>query len=109
MMGKDRTNHIVRGAFILTIAGLLSKVLSTTYRMPLKKLICDLDFYIYQQVYPLLCTVMILALYGFPTAISKLTAKQVFENKSLTAKSFYLPLFIILYMINGVFFTALYT
>src|SRR5699024_7305038 len=109
MMGKDRTNHIVRGAFILTIAGLLSKVLSATYRIPLQNLTGDLGFYIYQQVYPLLGTVMILALYGFPTAISKLTTEQVLENKSLTTISFYLPLFIILFMINGVFFIALYS
>lgn len=108
-MVKDRTNHIVRGAFILTMAGLLSKVLSATYRIPLQNLTGDFGFYIYQQVYPLLGTVMILALYGFPTAISKLTAEQTLESKPLTTKSFYLPLFLILLMINGVFFIILYS
>lgn len=109
MMVKGQTNHIVRGAFILTIAGLLSKVLSATYRIPLQNLTGDFGFYIYQQVYPLLGTVMILALYGFPTAISKLTAERTLENKSLTVTSFYLPLFLILLIINGVFFVILYS
>src|SRR5699024_4300693 len=109
MMVKDRTNHIVRGAFILTMAGLLSKVLSATYRIPLQNLTGDFGFYIYQQVYPLLCTVMILALYGLLTAISKLTAEQTLANKSLTARSFYIPLFVILFMINGVIFITLYS
>ena len=108
-MGKERTNQIVRGAFILTIAGLLSKVLSATYRIPLQNLTGDFGFYIYQQVYPLLGTVMILALYGFPAAISKITAEHRLENKTLTVTSFYVPLFLILLFINGVFFVLLYS
>src|SRR5699024_5314348 len=83
---------IVRGAFILTMAGLLSKVLSATYRIPLQNLTGDFGFYIYQQVYPLLGTVIILALYGFPTSISKLTAEQTLENNNLTTHSYELPL-----------------
>lgn len=109
IMVKDRTNHVVHGALILTIAGLLSKVLSATYRIPLQNLTGDLGFYIYQQVYPLLGTVMILALYGFPAAISKLTAEHELHKRTLTFTSFYLPLFTILLIINGIFFVILYS
>src|SRR5690625_1201310 len=106
VMEKEQTNNIVRGAIMYTIAGLLSKVLSATYRIPLQNLTGDLGFYIYQQVYPLLGTVMILALYGFPVAISKLTAEQKAQHKSMTA--FYLPLLTILMIMNGAFFVLLY-
>lgn len=107
-MGKEETNHVVRGALILTIAGLLSKMLSATYRIPLQNLTGDLGFYIYQQVYPLLGTVMVLSLYGFPVAISKLTAEMRLENKALTFASFYGPLLTILMIINASLSAILY-
>ena len=109
VMKENRTNNIVHGALILTIAGLLSKVLSATYRVPLQNLTGDLGFYIYQQVYPLIGTVMILALYGFPVAISKLTAERQASYDPLTWSTFYFPLFLVLFVINGIFFAILYS
>ena len=54
------------------MAGLVGKVISAFYRIPLQNLTGDTGFYIYQQVYPLLGTATILALYGFPSAITQL-------------------------------------
>lgn len=107
-MKKDKMHTVVRGAFLLTIAGILSKVLSATYRIPLQNLTGDLGFYIYQQVYPILGTVMILSLYGFPVAISTLTAEHRREQVAITMRHFYFPLFLVLWMINGVIFAVLY-
>lgn len=107
-MHKERTNYVVYGALLLTIAGLLSKVLSATYRIPLQNLTGDLGFYIYQQVYPLIGTVMILTLYGFPVAISKMTAEHIQQQQKMTYQSFYLPLLVVLIGINGIFFILLY-
>ncbi|MFB8736447.1 oligosaccharide flippase family protein [Bacillus sp. SL00103] len=45
---------LFQGAVILTIAGLLSKVLSAVYRVPFQNIVGDTGFYIYQQVYPFL-------------------------------------------------------
>ncbi|MEI3604572.1 polysaccharide biosynthesis protein [Pseudogracilibacillus sp. SE30717A] len=103
------TKRIVKGALLLTIAGLISKILSAAYRVPLQNLTGDLGFYIYQQVYPIIGTVMILSLYGFPVAVSKLTAEMVEERKEITLKHFYLPILIILFVINGGFFLLLFT
>lgn len=99
---------VVRGALLLTIAGFISKILSATYRIPLQNLTGDLGFYIYQQVYPLLGAVMILTLYGFPVAISTLTAERRRDKLALTFQSFYFPLFIILFIINGTIFALLF-
>lgn len=98
------TKRVVQGAILLTIAGLLSKILSAVYRIPLQNLTGDVGFYIYQQVYPIIGSVMILSLYGFPVAISKLTAEAVHQNKPITFRHFYVPLFIILLLINSFFF-----
>src|SRR5699024_8867194 len=78
-MEAGKTKKVVRGALLLTIAGLISKVLSATYRIPLQNLTGDIGFFTYQQIYPLIGMTMIIGLYGFPVAVSKLVA----ENKAL--------------------------
>lgn len=107
MDGKD-TNQLVKGALLLTLAGLISKLLSAGYRIPLQNLTGDLGFYIYQQVYPLLGIALVLSLYGFPSAISKMTVELKNGGKNLSFKSFYVPVFFLLLAINGVIFLFLY-
>src|SRR5690625_216697 len=102
-MMETNVKKVVQGALFLTIAGVISKGLSALYRVPLQNLTGDLGFYIYQQIYPFIGTVMILSLYGFPVAVSKLTAEAIQENKHVTFNTFYLPLFLILFVINGIF------
>ncbi|GGA70938.1 putative polysaccharide biosynthesis protein [Ornithinibacillus halotolerans] len=91
------TNKFVQGALILTLAGLISKILSAGYRIPLQNLTGDIGFYIYQQVYPILGIALVLSIYGFPTAISKLVA----EKEELSIKYFVFPIWIILFVISS--------
>lgn len=96
---KNETNsQLVKGALLLTFAGFISKVLSAGYRIPLQNLTGDLGFYMYQQVYPFIALVMVLSLYSFPSAISKMASERY---HSLTLHSFYLPIFLIMMFING--------
>src|SRR5699024_10994758 len=104
---KNETNTLVRGALLLTLAGLISKILSAGYRIPLQNLTGDLGFYIYQQVDPLLGIATVLALYGFHSAISKLTADMRAEGRQISFRNFYGPLGAILLGINGVIFIFL--
>jgi PST family polysaccharide transporter len=66
-----------RGAIILTLASLITKVLSAFYRIPYQNIAGDLGFYIYQQVYPFYGICLVLAVYGFPIIISKLVAERI--------------------------------
>src|SRR5699024_1910057 len=77
--------------------------LSATYRIPLQNLTGDMGYYIYQQVYPLIGIGMILALYGFPQAVSKLTAERKKLGLSNTIQQFYLPVVLILFGLNIIF------
>lgn len=106
-MDGNETNKLVKGALLLTIAGLISKILSAGYRIPLQNMTGDIGFYIYQQVYPILGIALVLALYGFPSAISKMTVDLKVEGKHLSFTSFYIPIFIILFGINGALFLFL--
>lgn len=107
-MGNNGTDRLVKGALLLTLAGLVSKVLSAGYRIPLQNLTGDIGFYVYQQVYPLLGMILILSLYGLPSAISKMTAELEAQEKYISIKSFYVPVFVITFLVSGLFFILLY-
>lgn len=94
--------QFVRGALFLTIAGFTSKVLSAAYRIPLQNLTGDHGFYIYQQVYPFLGMMTVLALYGFPSAIAKILSEAKRRKVRLTFRTVYGPIFILLMIGMGI-------
>lgn len=106
-MNGNESKRLVKGALLLTLAGLVSKILSAGYRIPLQNMTGDIGFYIYQQVYPILGMVMVLALYGFPSAISKMAVDLKAKDKGLSFRRFYIPVFLILLAINGALFVFL--
>lgn len=89
MKEHDNTD-VMKGALLLTLAGLAGKVLSAGYRIPLQNLTGDVGFYIYQQVYPFLGIVTILSLYGFPSAISQITAELLARGRGVSFRHFML-------------------
>lgn len=94
-MKEGQTKTIVQGALLLTLAGIISKVLSATYRIPLQNLTGDLGFYLYQQVYPVIAIVMILGLYGFPVAVSKVVTERRVNGSINSFRHVYGPLLLI--------------
>lgn len=93
-MQAKATNQLFKGAFILTLAALFGKVLSAAYRVPLQNMIGDMGYYIYQQIYPIIGIAFMLALYGFPAAISRFIAaeKNQYFTKMIIRKIFILLL-----------------
>lgn len=77
MSSERGSNHFVKGAAILGIAGLLSKLLGALYRIPYQNITGDIGLYVYMQVYPLYTTLLILATAGFPIAISKIVSERL--------------------------------
>ncbi|MGD6819088.1 putative polysaccharide biosynthesis protein [Metabacillus sp. 84] len=75
MAVPSRKSVIWQGAFVLTLAGLLTKIMSAAYRVPYQNIVGDIGFYIYQQVYPLYGISIMLATSGFPVIVSKLFAE----------------------------------
>jgi O-antigen/teichoic acid export membrane protein len=78
---QKKTNVLMlQGAFILTIAALITKILSAVYRVPFQNIVGDVGFYIYQQVYPFYGVAIILATSGFPVMISKIISEHSHNN-----------------------------
>ncbi|WP_416829575.1 putative polysaccharide biosynthesis protein [Ectobacillus polymachus] len=97
-----------KGAIILTISGLIMKILSAFYRIPYQNIAGDLGFYIYQQVYPLYGLSIILATYGFPVVISKLISARLEDKDNQGAKEIVFVSFWFLMGIGLLFFVILF-
>ncbi|MEC1120548.1 polysaccharide biosynthesis protein [Bacillus safensis] len=82
----NQPHWLFQGAVILTIAGLLSKVLSAVYRVPFQNIVGDTGFYIYQQVYPFLGIAIMLGTTGFPVMVSKLLSEHGEENRRIITR-----------------------
>ncbi|UKK97511.1 putative polysaccharide biosynthesis protein [Brevibacillus brevis] len=76
-----KKSHFLAGALILAIAGILSKVIGMFYRIPLQEIVGDRGLGLYQEVYPLYLTFLILATAGVPVALSRVIAEALAERK----------------------------
>ncbi|XQY91978.1 putative polysaccharide biosynthesis protein [Metabacillus sp. HB246100] len=93
---KNNLYLAMQGAMILTLAGLVTKILSAAYRVPYQNIVGDIGFYIYQQVYPFYGMSVILATSGFPVIISKVivdlghNTSKATQTKILTVSFWFL-------------------
>ncbi|GED32600.1 polysaccharide biosynthesis protein [Brevibacillus centrosporus] len=76
-----KKSHFLAGALILAVAGILSKVIGMFYRIPLQEIVGDNGLGLYQEVYPLYLTFLILATAGVPVALSRVIAEALAEGK----------------------------
>ena len=78
MSGKS----FVKGAVVLSVAGILAKCLGALYRIPFARIATDECGAIYSMVYPLYNLLLALSTAGIPLAISKLVAEYEERGKS---------------------------
>lgn len=72
-MSKD---SFIKGAAILSIAGLIVKVLGAIYRIPLTNLIGTEGMGYFQPAYNIYNLLLVVSLSGFPTAIAKMVSER---------------------------------
>ncbi|TWT28622.1 polysaccharide biosynthesis protein [Planomicrobium sp. CPCC 101110] len=77
----------MKGAVLLTLAGLMVKLLSAVYRVPFQNMVGDQGFYIYQQVYPFIGIFSIWTSYGFAVAVSKVMADHEAHHHSVILRT----------------------
>lgn len=108
MRPKDHLGNLFRGTVILTIAALVTKILSAIYRIPFQNIVGDIGFYIYQQVYPFYGIAIVLSTYGFPVVISKLYAEEVFRKEQGNVKQLFIVSALFLVGFGLISFLVLY-
>ncbi|AJS60739.1 putative polysaccharide biosynthesis protein [Paenibacillus sp. IHBB 10380] len=77
MKETNAATRILHGAFILSTAAILSKLIGTLQKIPLQNMGGDEVFGIYNTVYPFYSLIITLAIAGFPVAISKFVAEDM--------------------------------
>ena len=86
---KKNAHPLIRGAFILTLAGLISRIIGFFYKIFLASLIGAEGIGIYQMVFPLYILCTSLASAGIQTAISRFTAENLSTGRSETARKLF--------------------
>lgn len=108
-MAQEKASvQFVKGAAILGIAGLVSKLLGAVYRIPYQNIAGDIGLYVYMQVYPLYTTLLILATAGFPIAISKIVSERIAVGDAIGARRAFRVASIALVVLGIFFFLLLY-
>ncbi len=82
---KSKANGLIKGAFIVTLGGLITKFLGAVYRIPLTNLLGARGIGIYQMVFPLYSLLLTVSSTGVPSGISKIIAGG--ENPESVLKS----------------------
>jgi len=102
----DKRDSFIRGALILSLAHLLTRVLGAVYRIPLYRLIGDEGMGLVQMAYPIYTTLLALSTIGIPIAISKMVAENLaVKDRSGAYRVFYLSLAIL--AASGLLFSLL--
>ena len=98
-------HSLVKGAFVLMVAGVIAKALGAVYRIPLTYIITPQGLGLYQLVYPVFALLLVLSSTGAPTAISTMVSGFVSKGDYGNAKKiFKISLFILLVLgiVSGV-------
>lgn len=75
MQGDNRS--FVKGAAILALAGLLSRVVGAVFRIVLAAILGDEGIGLYQYAYPIYSTLLVISTAGIPVALSKMMAEKI--------------------------------
>lgn len=97
------SKRLIKGAFILAIAGLVAKFLGIFFKIPLQRLIHDEGMGLFGLPYPVYTLLLAVSIIGFPAAISKLISEKVAVGNIQAAKKIFNISFLLL------FFTGLFT
>ncbi|MCM1559490.1 MAG: polysaccharide biosynthesis protein [Butyrivibrio sp.] len=82
---KTKTNHpLIVGTVILTLTGLVSRIIGFFYRIYLSRLFGEEGMGLYQLLSPVLSLSFSLTAAGYQTAISKLVAEQTAKSKRVS-------------------------
>jgi len=68
---------LLKGAFILALAGLTAKFLGIFFKIPLQRLIGDEGMGLFGLPYPLYTVMLSISITGFPAAVSKLISEKL--------------------------------
>lgn len=104
MRSSDST--FLKGAFILTLAGIVAKVIGAISRIPLYSLLGSEGMGLFQMAYPMYTILLIVSTGGLSVAISKVLAEKMARGDPAGARATFRASFALL-LVLGLFFSSL--
>ena len=90
---ESTKNSVVKGAIVVSCAGLIAKILGALYRIPLTNILQADGLGIYQTVFPIYALLLTLSSSGIPSAVAKLISSGEPADKVLARSlSVFLPM-----------------
>ncbi len=83
---SQKQNAFVGGVAILSVAGMISKVLGMFFRVPLMNMIGENGMGLYQFVYPTYALLLTLSAAGMPVAVSRIVSESLAAGEPLRAR-----------------------
>lgn len=80
-----KKQSFIIGALIISVGGIVAKVLGAFYRIPLANFLGGQGMGIYQMVYPLYCLLLTVSATGIPSGLARLVAQAETSGKSSVA------------------------
>ncbi|MGN1040637.1 MAG: oligosaccharide flippase family protein, partial [Candidatus Fimimonas sp.] len=96
-----KSESFLSGALVLSLGGLLAKILGALYRIPLTNIIGSYGMGLYQLVFPPYILFLTVAQAGIPTAISKLIAENNQIGKPQEGKKVFRFAFLLLALLGA--------
>ena len=75
-MENNKKTTFIKGAAILTVAGLICKVIGVLIRIFAVRILTEDGMYFYEKVFPTYSWLLIISSSGLPTAISRMVAER---------------------------------
>ena len=87
------TDQLIKCATVLSIGGLITKLLGAIYRIPLTAILGSKGIGVYQTAFPVYCILLTFSSTGLPSAISKIISSGYGENTVIKkALKLFIPL-----------------
>jgi PST family polysaccharide transporter len=106
--GSNTSSTLLKGAAILGLAALISKVLGSIYKIPFQNIAGDGAYGIYSIVYPIYILILFAATAGLPITVSKLVSERLVEHDYIGAKRIFRLSAIVMSLTGLILFLFLY-
>ncbi len=101
IFSMKKSENFIKGALVLSLGGLLAKILGALYRIPLTNILGSYGMGLYQLVFPPYILMLTLAQAGVPVALSKLTSESLSIGDETRSKKVFRFSFVLLLVLGG--------
>lgn len=98
---SNQTKQFVKGALLLTVAGILTKFINMFFKVPLQALIGDEGLAFYYNPYPIYTIFIAVFITGISSAMSKMVSEKLAHNEYRQAHGIFKHMMVVLVILGA--------